>query len=95
MAWPENNIDVISCPAQSCDLNTIENAWRLLELIVYEKRQYNDKDTLWHAILEANNELMTKHSDILINLFDGMDSRLIKVLENNGGEISVPLPKLN
>ena len=70
MEWLENNnIDVISWPARSCDLNIIENVWHLLELVVYEKRQYIDKDTIWNVILEANDELMNKLSNVLIRVF--------------------------
>ena len=46
----DHNIETLSYPAKSPDLNPIENFWDILSRKVYaDVKQYKDKETLWTA----------------------------------------------
>ena len=84
----DNEMDVLPWPAKSPDLNIIENVWHLLEKIIYEEKQYNNKNQLWQAILQAADKLMNEKKHVLDALFNGMNKRLLKVIDLGGEEIT-------
>ena len=56
----ERNINVLSWPANSPDLNPIENAWAKLSRLVYKDgKQFNSKSELEDAISPSWNKLET------------------------------------
>lgn len=79
----ENNIDVLPWPAQSPDLNPIENLWSQLQEQV-DRRVVHGFDQLWETALEIWNGLDVQ---ILQNLVDSMPRRIQAVIEAGGRSI--------
>jgi transposase len=78
----DNNIRSLPWPAQSPDLNPIENLWDELERKV---RKHNplpkNKDNLWEILQEEWSKL---DEDIYKNLVDSMPRRIAAVIDNKG-----------
>ena len=73
---------IMTWPAQSPDLNPIENLWSILKMRVYPgTKQYTSKAELWTAIQNVCAALMPQE---IKDLTQSMDSRLFKVIHNNG-----------
>ena len=54
MEWlSENTMSVIEWPARSPDINLIENILKMLSDVVYDQKQFQNKDDLWLAIQNA------------------------------------------
>ena len=82
----ERNINILSWPACSPDLNPIENAWAKLSRLVYKGgRQFNSKSELEDAIRTSWNNL---DSDFIKKLILSMDKRCFEIIEKNGNIIS-------
>ena len=80
--WFHNeNVTVMEWPAQSPDLNPIENMWDHLKRVVQEKNPANMGE-LWRAINDAWKEF--RH-DCLVNLIDSMPRRCEEVIKAKGG----------
>ena len=83
--WGFSADQLMQWPANSSNLNLIENLWSILKMKIFEIGcQYCPKDDLWKAIEAAVNGISTS---TIKNLTDSMDRRLIKVIENQGGHI--------
>jgi len=83
-AWrEEHSIKSFMWPAQSPDLNPIENVWSLLKNAVHYRRirprSVND------MMVALNEEWRNISKDYLKKLIDGMPSRIKAVIENKGG----------
>lgn len=76
-------MNVLEWPAQSPDLNPIENLWAILDNKV-DKTGVTNKDTYFTALLRAWKEINAQH---LKNLVESMPKRLQKVIEARGGHI--------
>lgn len=79
----ENNITLLPWPAQSPDLNPIENLWSQLQQQV-DRRVVHGLDGLWDAALEEWNNL---DNQVLTNLVDSMPRRVQQLIAANGGAI--------
>ena len=84
--FQESNINVLSWPTRSPDLNSIENAWGKLSRLVYKyRRQFNSKPELEDAIRTSWSNL---ESDFIKKLILSMDKRCFEIIEKNGNIIS-------
>lgn len=81
--WLSHQIfQVIECPAQSPDLNPIENSWAILKrrLGKYQKAP-RSKNELWpHVQHEWNNF----HDNFIQNLVESMPKHIKSVIKNKG-----------
>ena len=80
--WFHNeNVTVMEWPAQSPDLDPIENMWDHLKRFVHEKNPANMGE-LWTAINDVWKEF--RHN-CLVNLIDTMPRRCEEVIKAKGG----------
>ena len=85
-AWLQRkNVPLLDWPANSPDLNPMENLWGILVRRIYaENQQYHNVDELKKAIVAAWH---TIDQEVLDNLVLSMDNRIFQVIRNNGGPI--------
>jgi transposase len=76
----DQNIPLMSWPAQSPDLNPIENLWSILDERCKERKSKNAGE-LYQILLETWNAL---DRDLLLNLADSMPHRIKAVLAAKG-----------
>jgi transposase len=76
----ENNVDVMEWPAQSPDLNPIENLWGIVKKTIGTKK-YKNKNDLWDAIRSAWEEIPVQTCRKLV---ESMDRRCKEVLNKKG-----------
>ena len=73
---------IMTWPANSPDLNPIENLWSLIKRKVYEGgRQFTSKICLWNAVKAAADSILSSE---ISNLTNSVDNRLIKIMKNGG-----------
>lgn len=77
----DQNIDVIRWPAQSPDLNPIENLWEIVGRGVNRDAVYGDKNKLFEAVERAWSAIPKK---IIDNLIGSMNKRCADVIKNKG-----------
>lgn len=77
------NVNIMTWPPYSPDLNVIENVWGWLTRKVYEGgKQYEDKETLTADIKRAWSEISLNYID---SLYHSMKDRIYEVITNKGG----------
>ena len=80
--WFEiNQIKIIEWPAQSPDLNPIENLWHQVELSLKHKGSFKNSDELYKAIETTWNEVTQEKIDKLI---ESMLKRCSVILKSKG-----------
>ena len=73
---------IMTWPAQSPDLNPIENLWAIVKMRLYPgPKQYKSKGDLWKAIQDVCAALKPEE---ISTLTESMDSRLFSVIQRNG-----------
>ncbi len=82
--WKEdNNITSLPWPAQSPDLNPIENLWDELDRKVRKHKPLpKNQDDLWRILQE---EWLKLDENTIKSLVDSMPRRIAAVIENKGG----------
>ena len=75
-----NKIDVMKWPAQSPDLNPIENLWSDLKNAVFDAKPKNAED-LWSVVQSAWAAISVSRCQMLV---DSMPNRCKAVVKNNG-----------
>lgn len=75
----ENRIEVMEWPAQSPDLNPIENLWTDLKKAVWDVKPTNNKD-LWEVVQKAWYNIPLERCRRLV---DSMKDRCVAVIKNN------------
>jgi transposase len=81
-----NNIETISWPSKSPDINPIENVWGILVRDIYSDcRQYETKEQLKIAIENAWDRIS---SETLKNLINSMPKRMNLLIKSSGKPIN-------
>jgi len=80
----ENIPELLDWPANSPDLNPIENLWNLVKRNVEKKMPQNQKDLIQFMVEEWN----SIPNSVLKNLVNSMKRRCELIIENNGERIS-------
>lgn len=78
--FSDNNVNVLSWPAQSPDLNPIENLWQEVKVALRGKISTN-KDTLWSLVEEAWKAIPRAKCQKLV---DSMPRRCMAVINSKG-----------
>lgn len=83
-AWlARQQVQVLPWPANSPDLNPIENLWGILVRRIYaDNKTYQTKEALSEAIQRAWEDLGQETID---NLIQSMPNRIFQVINRNGG----------
>lgn len=80
-AWfNSKKINLMEWPAQSPDLNPIENLWKEVKVTIGRKKMKN-KEELWQEVRSAWESISV---DKCRNLINSMPNRCVAVLKNNG-----------
>ena len=86
MEWfSKENIKLLKWPANSPDLNPIENLWGLLKKAIHGKEIKNERELI-ASIINAWSSF--NESDILENSVRTIPKRIKEVIESKGGPIS-------
>lgn len=80
----QKHIRTLDWPAQSPDLNPIENIWDHIDREIHDKT-INNLNELWEAVLGAWNRISEEYLEVLIN---SMPNRIDNVIKNKGGHTS-------
>ena len=81
-AWLKQNVPkVLDWPANSPDLNPIENAWYILKRRIQKRKPKPIKDLKLFCMEEWENLDM----NFFHNLVDSMSNRIDQVIRNKGG----------
>ena len=78
-----NGIELLPWPAQSPDLNPIENVWSYIQQRV-DLHEIHGFEQLWNVTLRVWNEMP---ADYLQNLINSMPRRIREVIAAHGGSI--------
>ena len=80
---------VIEWPARSPDLNLMENIWKLLQDVIYDRSPITSLNELKEEIKKGFLHLNSNKRSIIINLYDTFRSRLIELIVNKGNQINI------
>ncbi|MGL4390516.1 MAG: transposase, partial [Carnobacterium maltaromaticum] len=80
---------VLSWPARSPDLNIMENIWKVLEDVIYDRSPLTSQGDLIEEVRKAFLLINTTKRELIINLYKTFRNRLVKVLVNNDNEINI------
>ena len=79
-----NNVNILEWPAKSPDLNIVEDVWKIISDIVYDKRSFHNKSELEESIVYTITYVQTKKMDTILNLYNRIRKILCTVLCKQG-----------
>ena len=86
--FTQNKVKLLEWPSRSPDLNPIENIWYMMGRELYQKGQFKSKNELKRAIDLLVEQFNTEKKQVIKNLFNGMNHRLVQVIVKKGNVIN-------
>ena len=80
----QQEISILEWPAKSPDLNIVEDCWKLISDMVYDGKQFRNKNDLVTKITNVINDLNSTLRPKVLNLYKSIRHRLCGVLEKQG-----------
>lgn len=80
--FQSKKIQLLPWPAQSPDLNPIENIWHIIKTLVYKRREMTKPAEVWEAFQDEYEKIT---SEITEKLIRSMPRRLEACIKNEGG----------
>lgn len=80
-----NNVNIVSWPPYSPDINIVEDVWSIMTEYVYDGHQFANCDALEKKISECIDYINTYRRNDIINLYSTMGRRLMNVISKKGG----------
>ena len=78
------NINVLSWPPRSPDLNIAENIWKMLQDIIYDGKSFENKANLEKSINKAFRVINDDKRSTIVNIYNSYRHRLCCVLNSKG-----------
>lgn len=83
--FDSKNVELLTWPARSPDLNPMENVWKMMVDYIYTQERPANLDELWSKIQDAAEHV---NANSIKLLYDSMARRCIKVIQKNGDIIN-------
>ena len=77
----------IECPESNLDINIIENDWSVISNLVYQNKQYINKDYLINGKLDGATKI---DKNMIIGLYNSFQKRLINLIKGKGKRLNNP-----
>ena len=75
-----NHINVLEWPAKFPYINIVEDVWKLIFDIIYDRSSFQKKTDLKNVMVDAIIYVLTKKMDSILELYKGIRKRLCIVL---------------
>ena len=80
----EEHVNVLEWPSKSPDLNIVEDVWKIVSDIVYDRHSFKTRDELETAVLYALNYVQTNNIQNILDLYKSIRKRLCTVIYKHG-----------
>jgi len=78
------NVQTVTWPSKSPDLNIVEDVWKIISDLVYDGPQFDNLKDLQRKISEVIEIINSTKRQVIIDLYGSVRGRLCKVLKSNG-----------
>lgn len=86
--WMESSLfNVLNWPVRSPDLNPVENIWKMIDDMVYDRLPFNSAEMLKKSIEDAILQINLNKRYVICNMYKCYRKRLLDVIEKCGKQL--------